>query len=106
MNSTKQRARRPWQTIVAFATAAVACAVLAIGAGLPASASADPAGRPPSQRATAAAPSAAVPAVPRYYVALNNPHVATARDQVVVGDTLTGKRLAAVSPPKGSTSAA
>jgi hypothetical protein len=110
MNSTKQRARRPWRTIVApIATAAVACAVLAIGAGLPASASAG-SGRPAvaqrltvAQRATAAAPSAAVPAVPRYYVALNNPHVATARDQVVVGDTLTGKRLAAVSPPKGST---
>ena len=47
--------------------------------------------------------SAAVPAVPRYYVALNNPHVATSRDQVVVGDTLTGKRLATVSPPKGGT---
>jgi hypothetical protein len=98
MNSPTQLARRPRRTLVAAAvTATVVGAALAVGAGLPASASVA-AGRP-----AAVAHPAAVAAVPRYYVALNNPRNATSRDQVVVGDTLTGKRLATVNPPKGGT---
>jgi hypothetical protein len=106
MNSPAHVARRPWRAVVAAtATAAVVGTALAIGAGLPASASVA-LGRPAAtvaQRSTTAEHSAAVPAVPRYYVALNNPHSATSRDQVVVGETLTGKRLATVSPPKDGT---
>src|SRR6202035_352722 len=102
MNQTTQLARRR-RLAIAAATATVVGAALAIGAGLPASASVASARPPAAQRSVAAQRSAAVPAVPRYYVALNNPHVATSRDQVVVGDTLTGKRLATVSPPKGGT---
>ena len=96
MNSTTQFARRRRLAVIA-ASATLVGAALAIGAGRPASASVA-AGRP-----TAVTRTAAVPAVPRYYVALNNPHNAASRDQAVVGDTLTGKRLATVSPPKGGT---
>lgn len=96
MNPTTQSSRRRRLAVAAVAAAAAGTA-LAIGAGQAASAS-SAAGRP-----AAVSRAAAVAAVPRYYVALNNPHVATARDQVVVGDTLTGKRLAIVSPPKNGT---
>jgi hypothetical protein len=98
MNSTTQLAPRPWRAIVAATmTAAVVGAALAIGAGLPASASVA------SGRSATVARSAAVAVVPKYYVALSNPHVATSRDRVVVGDVLTGKPLLTVPPPKGGT---
>jgi len=37
--------------------------------------------------------------IPQYYVALNNAGIHKFPDQVVVGDTFTGKRLATVNPP-------
>lgn len=46
---------------------------------------------------------AAFPAIPVYYVALNNAPSQKSPDQVVVGDTFTGARLATVSPPAHST---
>jgi len=94
--ATQPRAtRRPrsW-----FAAAAVtAAAALTFGVVLPAAATVA------SGRPAAAASAATAPAVPKYYVALDNPENAKSPDKVVVGDTLTGKRLATVSPPKGVT---
>jgi len=46
---------------------------------------------------------AASSAIPAYYVALNNALSQNSPDQVVVGDTFTGARLATVSPPAHST---
>lgn len=43
------------------------------------------------------------PAVPAYYVALDNAPSQGSPDPVVVGDTFTGERLATVSPPARST---
>jgi len=43
------------------------------------------------------------PAIPVYYVALNNAPNQQSPDQVVVGDTFTGARLATVSPPAHGT---
>ena len=89
-------ARRPrsWRAI---ATVTAAAAALAIGVALPVAPAVA------SGRSATVTSSVAAPAVPKYYVALNSPENAKSPDKAVVGDTLTGKRLATVSPPKGVT---
>jgi hypothetical protein len=106
--------RRPgagrWLIPMAAAAAVVAVAVTLVavrdqpGVTPAASASAGPAASH-SVRPAATAP-ANPEALPQYFVAVNGlsaPYLNPTRDSVIVGATLTGKRLATIAPPAGRT---
>ena len=54
-------------------------------------------------RAVPSSSGAGLAGVPKVYVALNNSQDSASPDQIVVGDTLTGRRLATVNPPAHGT---
>jgi hypothetical protein len=76
--------RRPWIVLVTAAAAVIAIAVALV-------------------IALTSQPPAASPGIPAYYVALNDALSQRSPDQVVVGSTFTGARLATVSPPAHGT---
>jgi hypothetical protein len=97
IKEARRRQRRRW-----LAVGVAGAAVLAGAAGVTASVAGHPPGRPgpgSHPRSQGAVLPAAFPAIPVYYVALNNAPSQKSPDQVVVGDTFTGARLATISPP-------
>jgi hypothetical protein len=101
IREARRRQRRRW-----LAAGVAVAAVLAGAAGVAAGVAGHPPGRPgPGSHpgSQGAAGTAAFPAIPAYYVALNNGLSQKFPDQVVVGDTSTGARLATVSPPAHAT---
>jgi hypothetical protein len=89
---------RPWLAPLAAAAAVLLIAVaLVVIRDRPAGSDSP---KPPAQPISKAA---VLAAVPRFYVALNNPQDAQSPDQVVVGDTVTGRHLATVNPPAHGT---
>ncbi len=90
----RARTRHRWRLWMAPVTAAAAVIAIAVTAVIVRDI-------PNSQPVPPA--HAASSAIPAYYVALNNALSQNSPDQVVVGDTFTGARLATVSPPAHST---
>jgi hypothetical protein len=89
IKEARRRQRRRW-----LAVGVAVAAVLAGAAGV-----AGHLGPGSHPRSRGEARPAAFRVIPVYYVALNNAPSQASPDQVVVGDTFTGARLATVSPP-------
>lgn len=85
-----RRPRRAWMVPVTAAMAVIAIAVTLVAVREARN------GQPVSPLPAGSA------AIPPYYVALNNAASQKSPDQVVVGDTFTGARLATVAPPAHS----
>jgi hypothetical protein len=90
---------RSWAAPLTAAAAVLLIAVALVAVrDLPSGRSGAPARTVPSSSGAAG-----LAGVPKVYVALNNAQIAASPDQIVVGDTLTGSRLATVNPPAHGT---
>lgn len=108
-----------WLIPLAAAMAVTAVAVTLVAVKNPPRAAHKPSAGPAASHSTAPTPAVAADpeALPKYFVAISNlavtgtlptpgpsgPLTAPQPDSVIVGDTLTGQRLATITPPAGST---
>ena len=96
-----RRRRAPWLAPVLAAAAVVAIALtLVIVRDMP-----DGPVEPPTASSAPASPTgpvAPIAGVPQYYVTQGEPAPGTDSWKLVIGDTFTGKRLATIAPPRGT----